>query len=304
MSGEQTSRARWLIRARAYAELTKPRITLMTLFSTATGYLVTRPEGWRLTGLTLTLAATGLVAAGAAVLNQWYERDTDALMRRTRRRPLPSGRVTPLAGLCFGVVVSTIGVAGLALLANLPSAAAAFITLACYVAVYTPLKRRSAHGVFVGAFAGAMPPVIGSMAAAGGLEWPAVALFATLFVWQVPHVYAIALMHRGDYESGGLKMLPASAGDRGVARQILGWSVLLLLTSLAPACSGAVGPGYAAFAAAAGLWIIGRSLRVSIDPTTRHARQVLLASIVYLPSLFLVAIADSSWPRALHFVFG
>jgi protoheme IX farnesyltransferase len=298
------SRDRSLPRVRAYADLTKPRITLMTLFSTATGYVITRSEAWRVTGLMVTLVATGLLAAGAAVLNQWYERDTDALMRRTRRRPIPSGRVTPSAALWFGIALSSIGVTGLAALVNPAAATAGFITLASYVSVYTPLKRRSASGVFVGAFAGAMPPVIGSIAAAASLEWPAIALFALLFVWQVPHVYAIALMHRDDYAMGGLRMLPASAGDREVAGQILGWSVLVLLAGLVPAYSGAVGPGYALFAAAAGLWVVARSVRVWIDPSRRHARQVLLASIVYLPSLFLVAIADSSWTRALHVVRG
>src|SRR5262245_640531 len=120
MSGVRSSRVRWLAHARAYAELTQPRITLMTLLRRASGYLITTPDGWRFTGLALTLAATALVAAGAAVLNQWYERDTDARMRRTHHRPLPSGRLTPAAGLSFGIVLSSIGMIGLALLVNLP----------------------------------------------------------------------------------------------------------------------------------------------------------------------------------------
>jgi protoheme IX farnesyltransferase len=197
-----------------------------------------------------------------------------------------------------------VGVSGLAVLVNLLAAAAAAITLVSYVAVYTPLKRRSSHGVFVGAFAGAMPPVIGSIAAAGALEASALALFAMLFVWQVPHVYAIALMHRDDYEAGGLRMLPASCRSSGAGSHILGWSVLLLVATLVPAYTGIVGPAYVTVAAAAGLWLVARSVRVWIDPTRRHARQVLLASVVYLPALFIVTIVDLSWSRAFHFVVG
>jgi heme o synthase len=281
-----------------YAELAKPRITMMVLFSTAVGYVVTAPDAWRTGGLLDTLLATGVLAAGTAALNQWYEHETDAAMRRTCRRPIPSGRVSAARGLAFGLALSTLGLIGLVIGANVLAAAAGLLTLTSYLLLYTPLKQRSSACVFVGAFAGAMPPIIGSIAANGHLKWSALALFGIMFVWQVPHVYAIALIYRNDYARGGLKMLPARSGLAGDAgRHIVVWSLLLILTSLAPVLVGIAGAGYTLCALILGVLFAYQGVRVWAEPTVQHARSVLLASVMYLPTLLVMTVIDATARR-------
>ena len=171
-------------------------------------------------------------------------------------------------------------------------------TLTSYLLLYTPLKQRSSACVFVGAFAGAMPPIIGSIAANGHLKWSALALFGIMFVWQVPHVYAIALIYRNDYARGGLKMLPARSGLAGDAgRHIVVWSLLLILTSLAPVLVGIAGAGYTLCALILGVLFAYQGVRVWAEPTVQHARSVLLASVMYLPTLLVMTVIDATARR-------
>jgi heme o synthase len=264
---------------------------MMVLISTAAGYWTAGDDTWRLAGFLHTLCGTGLLAAGTAALNQWYERDTDALMRRTLRRPIPDGRIAPAHGLAFGLALSILGVIYLIVETNLLAAAAGLLTLASYLLVYTPLKRRSSICVFVGAAAGAMPPVIGYVAASGHLAWGALALFSILFVWQIPHVYAIAVMYRDDYDRGGLKMLPAASRQGGnPGRHIVAWSALLILASVSPTMLGIAGVPAALGGVVLALLFLRQSARFMVEPTTQRAREVLLASVVYLPLVLLMTV--------------
>ena len=279
-------------RCAAYLELTKPRITAMVLVTTGAGYVITAPPSFRAIELVATIVATAMLAGGTAALNQWYERDTDAAMRRTCRRPIPSGRIAPASALAFGAVLSALGGWGLLTIDTL-AAVAGGVTWASYLCVYTPLKRRSPAGVFVGAFAGAMPPVIGAAAAHGRHEFAALALFALMFVWQIPHVYAIAMMYRDDYARGGLRMLPASAAyDGGPGRHITSWSIVLIVTSLLPVVGGEAGGWYFACALGLGLLFAYQSALVWREPTLRRARGVVLASVAYLPAVLVTALLD------------
>ena len=214
---------------RDYLELTKPTITWLILGSTAVGYYFGLGGGdprWLV--LFNTLLGTGLLASGTATLNEWYERDADAKMRRTEARPIPSGRVTPGRALAFGIVLSVLGFADLALAVNRVAALWGLATLATYLLLYTPLKQRTPHATTIGAFPGAMPPLIGFAAAAGGLSAQAWVLFAILFLWQFPHFLAIAWMYREDYGRAGIVMLPVVEPDgKSTARQIVIASLLL-----------------------------------------------------------------------------
>jgi len=295
---------RWPPRVTPYVELTKPRITMMVLLSTGAGFVAAGREDWQAIALLQTLIATGLLASGTAALNQWYERDSDAAMRRTRRRPIPSGRVPPRHALAFGVVLVVAGTAALLGAANARAAVAGLITALVYLLVYTPLKRRSSLCVFAGAFAGAMPPLIGSAAALDRVDPIGFSLFALLFVWQVPHVYAIAMIYRDDYDRAGLHMLPASTDRRGDAGlHIVAWSMLLAVVSFGPAAIGAAGPGYVACAAALNVVFAYYAVRVWMEPSVPQARRVLLASVAYLPALLGMTAIDPALPHVLAPLF-
>ena len=277
-----------------YVELTKPRITWLILGSTAIGYyfgLGTGHAHWLV--LLHTLLGTGLLASGTAALNEWYEREADSKMRRTEARPIPSGRVSPTGALLFGVTLSLMGFADLALGANLVAAFWGLATLAAYLLLYTPLKQRSRHATTVGAFPGAMPPLIGFAAAAGGLSAQAWVLFAILFLWQFPHFLAIAWMYREDYGRAGIVMLPVVEPDgRSTARQIVIASLLLIPASLAPGFLHMTGTAYLFGAFALGIAFLTAGLRVALVRTRLRARQVLLASVVYLPLLYGLMVLD------------
>ena len=192
-----------------YIELTKPRITGMVLVTTFIGFLLAASPVKPML-LALTIFGTGLVTAGAQCLNQLWERRTDALMLRTRNRPIPASRIAPAEALLFGAALSVVGIATLAVVANPLTSALAALALGSYLFVYTPMKRVSPLCTLVGAIPGAIPPVIGWAAASGHLEAGALALFAILFVWQMPHFYAIAWMLRDDYSRGGFPMISAA----------------------------------------------------------------------------------------------
>jgi protoheme IX farnesyltransferase len=273
-----------------YLALTKPRITFFILMSAAIGFMCgAHPAAIRDLWLTLlhTLIGIALIASGAAALNQWYERDADAKMNRTMARPIPAGRITPAHALWFGSALSIAGFAELSLGANLLAGLLGAFTLAMYVFVYTPLKRLSPHATTIGAIPGAMPPLIGFAAAAGTLTAPAWILFAILFLWQFPHFYAIAWMYRDDYARAGIRMLPVVEPDGvSTARRVVLFSLVLLPVSLLPKFTAMAGDVYFFGAIVMGAVFAYAAVRMWFDHSAAHARQVLLASVVYLPVLY------------------
>lgn len=289
-------------RASAYLALTKPRITVMVLITVATGFLLgarttAYPPTWLGTSsaatFLLVVVGTGLVASAASAWNQVLERSRDARMRRTMRRPLPLGLVTPGEAAAFGSVLGVAGVATLALVANATAAAVAAATFLLYVAVYTPLKPRTTLNTAVGAVPGALPPVIGWAAATGGLGIEAWSLFLILFLWQFPHFLAIAWLHREDYARGGHRMLP-SVDPTGVVtgRQAASHALALVPVGLLPAALGIAGPFYFAGALALGLFYLVASVRFWRDVSDASARRLLRASITYLPAVLLLLLLN------------
>ncbi|HSW50782.1 MAG TPA: heme o synthase [Bryobacteraceae bacterium] len=270
---------------RPYIELTKPRITWLILMSTGIGFWAGLVPGWSVAALFHTLIGTGLLASGTAVLNQWYERDTDARMNRTKGRPLPAGRVSPDRALAFGAALALAGFLELWLAVNLLAALLGALTLATYLLAYTPLKRLSPICTAVGALPGAMPPLIGYAAAAGKLDTQAWLLYAILFLWQFPHFLSIAWIYREDYARGGLAMLP---GQEATAGQILLSSLLLIPVSLV-AGGGLV---YSFAALVLGLIYFAVSVRAARQMSRARARYLLMASVTYLPLLYMFMLLD------------
>jgi protoheme IX farnesyltransferase len=279
-----------------FVTLAKPRLNLLVVFTTAAGLYLASPNGVALSVLLHTLAGTALIAGGAAALNQVMERDTDALMRRTRTRPIASGRLRPSQGLLFGLTLSTAGLIELAAGVNLISAGMAGLTLGSYVLVYTPLKRRTSLATLVGAIPGALPPVIGWVAATGSLTLPALVLFGISFFWQIPHFLAIAWLYRDEYAAAGIPLLPVLEPDgRRTGRQALLYSVALWPVSLLPPVVGLAGGMYLVVATVLGLTLIALSARFARDRTTLSARHLFLFSITYLPLLWGALVADRLW---------
>ncbi len=278
-----------------YLALTKPRITWLILMSTGVGYFFGAKGGWHLLTLLHTIIGTGLIASGTAALNQWYEREADAKMKRTQARPLPAGRLDAGKALAFAIFISAAGFVELFFGVNALTALLGLFTLLSYLFIYTPLKQRSPHSTTIGAIPGAMPPLIGYAAASGTLTWEAWVLFAILFLWQFPHFYAIAWMYREDYERAGIRMLPVVEPDgESTARRILLYSLVLIPISLAPKFLAMTGNFYLFGALALGLLFLYAGLRVSFDRTRQRARAVLLASVIYLPVLYGLMLLDRS----------
>jgi protoheme IX farnesyltransferase len=277
-----------------YLELTKPRVAVLVLFTVAAGVLLAGGRDLSLRVLLHAVLGTALVAAGASALNQWIERHSDARMRRTRNRPLPSGRLQPAEVLVFGSVLGVAGVAYLALSLGRPWAAlVAAITFASYVGIYTPLKARTPLNTLIGAVPGALPPLIGWCAVRHDVNLEAGALFLILFLWQVPHFLAIAWIYRDDYARAGLRMLPVLDPDgRRTGQQMTAYCLLLLPASLCPYFIGSAGPVYLAGALLLGLGFLASALGFRRTHSVRQARRVLRASLVYLPGLFALLLTD------------
>jgi protoheme IX farnesyltransferase len=279
-------------RAADFVELTKPRITMLVLITTAVGYAVAWRGSFEAATFAALILGTALLSGGASALNQYLERDLDARMKRTRSRPLPSGRLLPHEAATFGLVVSA---AGLLLLA-----AAGWLTLllgalalASYVLAYTPLKRVSSLCTVVGAIPGAIPPMMGWAAARGGLDAGAWALFAVLFLWQLPHFLAIGWMYREDYARGGFPMLPVTDPDgRSTGRQMVLYSAALLPVTLVAGSLASAGPLYLAGAVALGGAFLGFSVRFARAKSIAAARWLFLVSILYLPGLLGLMVFD------------
>jgi protoheme IX farnesyltransferase len=277
----------------ALLELTKPRITQLVLLTAAAGFYLGARAGMDVWVLAHTLVGVALVAAGTNAFNQLCERDVDARMRRTRGRPLPSGRLTPRQAARFAAVISVVGVVYLALAVNHLTAALAALTLATYVLLYTPLKRKTPLNTLIGAVPGALP-IVGGWTAAGGTLGLAVAtLFWILFLWQLPHFLALALIYREDYRRGGLAMLSVQDPDgRRTARMALVCAVALLPVSLLPTVLGVTGALYGLGALLLGLMYVGVSGAMTEAATTARARRVFLVSVLYLPALLTLMVLD------------
>jgi protoheme IX farnesyltransferase len=277
-----------------FVELTKPRIALMVLFTVAIGAWLASPGNLDLLRLVHTILGTALVACGASALNQLLERRSDALMRRTENRPLPAGRLQLLEVLCFGLSMSLGGLLYLALTLRDPiPVLVVWITLSSYVLVYTPLKRHTIWNTIIGAVPGALPPVIGWTAMGGPIGLEVVVLFGVLFLWQVPHFYAIAWIHREDYARAGLRMLPVmDRCGRLTGQHMIAFSGLLLVVSLVPALAGQAGPIYWIGAAMLGLGFLLSTFGFLRLTSKTAARRVLRASLAYLPLLLVLLVID------------
>lgn len=277
-----------------YLALTKPRITWLILLSTGIGYFFGQRGSLDVLLLLHTLMGTALLASGTATLNQWYERDADARMNRTRTRPIPGGRVSARSALLFGIVLIAAGEVELALAVNPLSAWIGFATVASYLLLYTPLKQHSWWSTAVGAFPGAMPPLIGFAAAGGKLTLEAWILFAIIFLWQFPHFYAIAWMYREDYSRAGIRMLPVVEPDGiSTSRQIFAFALLLVPFSFLPSFLSMTGHFYLGAALLLGALFLRSATRLSRDRSVANARGVLRASVIYLPLLYAALILDA-----------
>lgn len=283
--------ASWRRRLADYAELAKVRLSLLVIFVTAAGFCLGAQGPVDILSLFHVLVGTSLVAFAANALNQVIERDHDRLMSRTADRPLPSGRISPAEATAFGFVLAVVGVALLSTLTNLLAASLAAATFLLYLLAYTPLKRRTPLNTLVGAVPGAIPPLIGFAAAAGTLTATAWILFAILFLWQLPHFFAIAWLYREDYALGGYKMLSVvDPSGKAIARQTVAFTVLLLICSLLPAWLGNVHQAYPLGASLMGGAFLFVAIRFAQDRNRSSARVLLLASIAYLPLLTMLLV--------------
>jgi protoheme IX farnesyltransferase len=283
-------------RRHAYSDflaLTKPRVNLLVLITTLIGFHLGTFGPTDIVLLIHTVMGTALVAGAAAALNQLLERDSDRLMRRTQSRPLPAGRLGMGEAGWFTLVLAALGLLQLALGANLLAALVAFATIASYALVYTPLKSRTSLATVIGAVPGALPPMIGWAAATGGLSLEAWVLFAIVFFWQMPHVLAISWMYREDYERGGIRVLPVEEPDgASTSRQTVSYAAVLVPVSLLPTVVGLAGGIYLGGALVLSGLILWLAIAFARHRTAQHARRLFFASLLYLPVLWVLMLAD------------
>ena len=276
-----------------YLELTKPRLNLLVVITTWAGYYLGMRDDAPLALMLHTVVGTTLVAGGASVLNQVWEKDTDRLMRRTRRRPLPDARLQPGPALWFGVVLTLVGLAELWFLANPLAAMVAVATVLSYVIVYTPMKLKSSLSTIVGAVPGALPPLIGWAAATDTLSLGGWVLFGIVFLWQMPHFLAIAWMHRDDYAQAGMPLLPVlEPSGYSTGRQALLYAAATIPVSLLPTLIGLAGPRYLITAIVLGAVVLWLSFEFAATRTHVTARRLFFATIIYLPLLWGALVAD------------
>ena len=276
-----------------FLALTKPRLNFLVVITAAVGYYLGAAPDLNVATLVQVVAGIALVAGGAAGLNQIYERETDSLMRRTRMRPLAAHRLSITEAAIFSLALAGIGLMIVAVRANLLAAFLTLLTLISYNVVYTPMKRRSQLATLVGAVPGALPPMIGWVAARGALTPEAWALFAIVFVWQIPHFMAIAWLYRDDFARAGFPLLPVVEPDgKSTARQAVLFSVVLVPISLAPYVLRMSGDVYAVGAVAGGLALLVLAVMFALQRTNERARLLFLGSIAYLPLLWVMMIGD------------
>ncbi|MFQ5774723.1 MAG: heme o synthase [Kiloniellaceae bacterium] len=287
-----------------YLALLKPRVMSLVVFTGLAG-LVAAPGTLHpvLAAVAVLCIAVGAGAAGA--INMWYDRDIDAVMERTRRRPIPMGRIEPEEALAFGVTLALLSVMFMVLAVNWVAAGLLALAIGFYVFVYTVwLKRRTPQNIVIGGAAGAFPPMIGWAAVTGTVDLESIVLFLIIFVWTPPHFWALSLYRQGDYAKAGVPMLPVVAGQRETRRQILVYSLLLVPLSLAPAALGTAGPLYAAAVALLGAGFIRLASQVRRERGERAARRLFGFSILYLFVLFAALMADRAPGLALRDLAG
>jgi len=275
-----------------YVQILKPRVMSLVVFTGFVG-LAVAPGHLHpvLAAIAVLCIAVGAGASGA--INMWYDRDIDAVMRRTAQRPLPAGRMEPGEALGFGIVLAVGSTVVMGLAVNWAAAALLALTIAFYVFVYTIwLKRRTPQNIVIGGAAGALPPLIGWAAATGDIGWGAIALFAIIFFWTPPHFWALSLYSSREYAAAGVPMLPVVAGPRETKKQMLLYTVVLWPVTLAPWLLGLAGPFYAGGVAALSLAFTGAAIRVWHDEGDRSARQMFAFSLLYLFLIFTLLLAD------------
>jgi protoheme IX farnesyltransferase len=279
-----------------FVALTKPRLNLLVLVTTLAGVYLAEPSGVSFALVLHTLVGTAFVAGGAAALNQVWERHTDALMRRTRNRPLPAGRLGAAQGAWAGLLLSLAGLVDLAVAVNPVAAAVAGATLVTYVLVYTPLKTKTSLATLVGAIPGALPPVVGWAAATRDISLPSLVLFGIVFFWQMPHFLAIAWLYRDDYARAGIPLLPVLEPDgRRTGQQALLYAAALWPVSLLPVVVGIGGAPYLVIATGLGVVFIWLAFRFARERSVPHARTLFLFSITYLPLLLGALVLNRLW---------
>jgi heme o synthase len=278
----------------AYVRLTKPRIVLLLLVTTVPA-MVLAAEGLPSPWLVVATLVGGTLAAGSAnAINMYLDRDIDAIMRRTRRRPLPARAIAPERALRFGFVLGAVAFYALAVAVNVLAAVLALSAIAFYVFVYTMwLKRSTAQNIVIGGAAGAVPALVGWAAVTGTLAWPAIVLFAIVFVWTPPHFWALAMRYSGDYAAAGVPMLPVVRGEAETRRQILLYSLVLFATTLVLVPVGGMGPIYTAAAVVLGGAFVYRALAVWRTADRAGTRRLFSFSIAYLGTLFAAVAADA-----------
>jgi protoheme IX farnesyltransferase len=277
----------------AYLELTKPRIAFLLVLTSATGFYLGANKGFDAMLFINSMIGILLLAFGVATLNQVWEKDLDALMERTAKRPLPTQKMSSAEALVFGISLCVVAEIYLAFLVNALTAVLGLIVIVGYVLLYTPLKTRTSASTAVGALPGALPPLMGWTAVANEITVGAWVLFAILFVWQFPHFLAIAWMYREQYAKAGILMLPVvEPAGKITARQIVVFSALLLPVSLAPFFIGFAGLIYLIGASLLGLWFLWVSIQAARAKSIEKARKLLLVSVIYIPLIFLLMVFD------------
>ena len=278
-----------------YLELTKPRIAVLVLFTVAAGFLLASRGTVDIVLMMHTLLATALIAAGSSALNQYLERETDQHMHRTENRPLPTGRMSSVESVCFGIALGVAGLVYMSLVVRQPLAVIiAAVTFLLYVWVYTPLKKVTTMNTLVGAVPGALPPLIGWAAASSTISADGWALFFLLFLWQIPHFLGIAWIYREDYARAGLRMLPVvDPTGRATGRQMILYTLALIAVSASPFLTGAVGITYLLCVMTTGLYFLITTIQFARQPSKVTAKGVVRASILYLPVLLLVLVLCS-----------
>ena len=280
-------------RVNGYYELTKPRLSFMSVLTAIIGYLAADPSR-DLIVLSSLIIGTSLAAGGAAVLNQWLEREADAKMERTKDRPIPSGQIIPYNALMFGLGLSIFGSYFLYAGANPLSGLLTALTVASYVLLYTPLKKLTTWNTLIGAIPGALPPLIGWAAAEGSISTLGWILFVVLFLWQMPHFFAIAWTYRKDYQVGGFIML-SNADENGaaVALQSFVFAIALVISTLLPTILGYTSLGFGAVAFITGYYILRPAwLFLIAEDRDASARRLFITSIFYLPALLIPLVLD------------
>ncbi len=277
----------------AYIELTKPRIAFLLVLTSAAGFYLGTGGPFNVVLFVHSMVAITLLALGVATLNQWFERDIDPLMERTEKRPLPTKKVSANEALISGILQCAIAEIYLLVLVNPLTSLLGMVVIVGYVLVYTPLKTRTSASTAIGAIPGALPPLMGWTAAANDITMGAWALFAMQFLWQFPHFFAIAWMYREQYKKAGILMLPVVEPEGKLTfRQIVLFTIMLVPVSLAPFFLGFAGKVFLIGGTILGLIFLIASIRSAFDRSNERARTLLLVSVIYLPLLFILMVAD------------